>query len=669
MRCNPWRWLWGLIPLAMLSWISLHLNQQIIESDLKVRTTEALERAGLGWANAEFDGRDAILTGRATEESEPAKATELVRRVWGVRIVDQRTDLVEKVERYVWSATRSEGNRLRLSGYVPGEQTRRAVLSAARAAFPGARVEDAMQIARGAPERSLFLGGIDFGLKQLAGLKQGSVDLAGTDFSISGEAMDQASLKAIRAQLATGMPKGLRLAADRITAPVVSPYVWSAKSSGSQVVLAGFVPSAEVRDRLFGEAKRLFPRHAIIDRMDIGSGEPEGFAQAAEAGLKQLYQLREGSVALKAKGINLEGVAEDEPTASAVRRAFISAIAQPLAATTDIRWPKPPPPPPAPEAPVAVTPTGPYITSAELQDSVIELSGAAPSEQDRIALVAAVRGKFPDKTVKDNLVVRPGAPQGWQACFMAGLSGLPKLDTGAVRQSGLVLDVSGRTDDDDIAAAASDAVRGAVSQGCSPTVRIESTGRVQAEARRKAEEARRLAAEAEARRKAEEEARRRAEEEARLAAEAEARRKAEEEAARRKAEEEARLAAIRAEADRCERLMSEAAAAGTILFKRADATLDAKSRPTLNRLVEIANSCPTFKIRVEGHTDAEGIPERNQPLSERRAAAVVDYLVGAGIDPNRLSSDGFGAERPIADNETPEGRAKNRRIEFKVLTE
>jgi len=81
------------------------------------------------------------------------------------------------------------------------------------------------------------------------------------------------------------------------------------------------------------------------------------------------------------------------------------------------------------------------------------------------------------------------------------------------------------------------------------------------------------------------------------------------------------------------------------------------------------NQCPAFKISVEGHTDSEGIPERNNPLSERRAKAVSDYLTAAGVDASRLSTVGYGAERPIADNETAAGRAKNRRIEFKVIAE
>jgi outer membrane protein OmpA-like peptidoglycan-associated protein len=668
MRCNPWRWLWGLLLIAPLSWIALHLHQTEIENDLRARSVEALEGAGLGWARTAFDGRDATLTGLAPEEGDPLKAADLLRRVWGVRVVDARTDLIQKVQDFVWSATRTEGKRIKLSGFVPGEPSRRSVLSAVKATLPGFRVEDTMQLARGAPSRDVFLTGVGFGLKQLAALKEGRVELSGTTFSIAGQAPDQGSLKAIRARLKSGMPEGISLGREALTGPVIANYVWDAALAGNQIVMSGYAPSTGVRDQLFQHAKKLFPRHAVIDRMEIGEGAPVGFAEAATVSIAQLFQLEEGKASLSGRAFTLQGRAQDETTAGTVRTAFARAIGAPFTATAEITAPKTPPPPPEPVA-AAPEPEGPYVTRARIENGTIELTGDVPSEDERIALVAATRSRFPDLSVKDSLEVRPGGDPGWQACLLAGIGGLGHLVSGDLSMTGLVLDLAGKTDDDEIAEAVPAEVRGAASQDCITTVQVESSGEKQAEARRLAQEAARLA----------EEARRKAEDEARLAAEAEARRQAEEEA-RRKAEEEARLAAARAaeearraaaraEADKCEKLLGAAVAEGSINFKRADATLESRSKPTLDRLVKIANECPAFRISIEGHTDSEGIPERNNPLSERRAKAVVDYLVDAGVDPDRLSSVGFGAERPIADNDTAEGRAKNRRIEFRVIAE
>jgi outer membrane protein OmpA-like peptidoglycan-associated protein len=177
----------------------------------------------------------------------------------------------------------------------------------------------------------------------------------------------------------------------------------------------------------------------------------------------------------------------------------------------------------------------------------------------------------------------------------------------------------------------------------------------------------RLAAEAEAKRKADEAAaRKKAEDDARRAAEAEAKRKADEVIAKKKAEEAAVVAARKAEADKCQTAMRTVASAGVIQFERASAALSRVSHQTLDKLAVAANVCPTMKIDIEGYTDAEGTPERNQGLSERRAQSVLDYLVSAGVAAGRLQAIGYGEQRPVAPNDTPENRARNRRIEFSV---
>jgi OOP family OmpA-OmpF porin len=106
-----------------------------------------------------------------------------------------------------------------------------------------------------------------------------------------------------------------------------------------------------------------------------------------------------------------------------------------------------------------------------------------------------------------------------------------------------------------------------------------------------------------------------------------------------------------------------------ILFDRAKADIDPKSSLTIARLAEIIKSCPGTRVEVAGHTDNEGEPDRNQRLSDRRARAVVRSLEYAGVPADRLSAVGFGAERPVADNGTAKGMARNRRIEFRAYTD
>jgi outer membrane protein OmpA-like peptidoglycan-associated protein len=79
------------------------------------------------------------------------------------------------------------------------------------------------------------------------------------------------------------------------------------------------------------------------------------------------------------------------------------------------------------------------------------------------------------------------------------------------------------------------------------------------------------------------------------------------------------------------------------------------------------NQYPTLKIEISGHTDNVGDAEYNQRLSVARAKAVVDYLISKGIDSSRLSYVGYGFSKPIAPNDTEEGRRLNRRSEFKII--
>jgi OmpA-OmpF porin, OOP family len=84
----------------------------------------------------------------------------------------------------------------------------------------------------------------------------------------------------------------------------------------------------------------------------------------------------------------------------------------------------------------------------------------------------------------------------------------------------------------------------------------------------------------------------------------------------------------------------------------------------LDAVVEALHSYPKIKIEIQGHTDNKGSPVYNKALSERRAAAVRKYLTSKGVDSDRLTSHGYGMERPIVSNDTDQGRALNRRVQF-----
>jgi outer membrane protein OmpA-like peptidoglycan-associated protein len=103
-----------------------------------------------------------------------------------------------------------------------------------------------------------------------------------------------------------------------------------------------------------------------------------------------------------------------------------------------------------------------------------------------------------------------------------------------------------------------------------------------------------------------------------------------------------------------------------VRFARGEAKLDGPSRGVLERFAMLAGRCPGVGLRVIGHTDARGKARRNLLLSQRRARAVVGYLVDKGIDARRLEAVGYGEARPVVPNDTARNRARNRRIELEV---
>lgn len=713
MRCNPSYWLLGLIPIAMLSWIAVHFEQGNIEFDLSRRTAEALKRSGLEWANLRFVGRDAVLIGKAPEERDPLRALASIENVWGVRVVSDRSGLLDSVANYRWSAAWLGDGRVQLAGDVPSEDARRALISAARNAFQGATISDDMRLARGAIDRNAWVAGAIFAIRNLAGLKRGQASLAMLDLSIGGEARTADAYRDVREALAERRPSGLRLAREDITPPLVQPFTWGVRKSGSGIAISGFAPTDEDRQRIHGRAKALFRGMTIVDNSDLGNGAPQGWTKATVVALDQLAQLRLGDVAIEDQAMSFTGEAPDEQAAAAIRRTLKLEVPQNFKIVDRIR---------APKAEI-VLPSGGYVMGIVNNGSSLDLVGTVPSEAARGALIDAIKARFPGRQLNDKSQVAPGAPDGWQQCVVAGLASLPRLKTGKSILTDHRLAVSGNTDDYAASQSVPADVKAAAGQTCETTTDIAFTGKMKTDLAWRAtrepngmvtiegdapDDASRVhiveiaqqifagssvtdnmkivGASSEPWSSA-----------AHLGLEEMARLKNGEVAISGKqfvikgtAESDQLAGDIRSvlstdlppgfksrdeitvmsaeerAADNCQTLMRQASAKGTINFARAKADLTSDSTDTLRDLAQIANACPTFKIQIEGHTDSEGTDERNQRLSDRRARAVADFLAQNGVDPRRLAAIGYGATRPIADNSTPEGRAKNRRIEFTV---
>ncbi|MFM2422898.1 MAG: hypothetical protein RL291_1428 [Pseudomonadota bacterium] len=731
MRCNPLRWLWGLIPVVMLSWLAVQGEHQRIERDLAERVQASLAAQGQRWAGASFSGRDGIVSGRANDEADLPRAESLARNVYGVRVIENRSSLIEKADRYVWGATKRD-RTVTLTGFAPNENTKASIVRTAGERFPGYTIVDQMRLARGLSQQDTWLTGLNFGMSQLARLERGEAKMDNLALTVEGDAADFGNYRTVRQALGSQMPAGVRLASENVRPPAVRPFTWGARHGNNQVLLQGHVPSEAAKADLFRQAQQAFPRVTVVDRTEVARGAPQGFVAAAQRNIADLARLLSGAADISDTTSQLSGEAANEGTARSVMTGYQSGLGQGFRGTATVRYPEPPPPPPPPP-PVVVAPPppppppapkaiSPYITSVASLGSRMILSGYVPSPEARQRLVASTERAFPGRQIEDRLEVGPGAPDGWGACADGHLAGLSRLENGRFVMRDRRAELTGGTYDEALVTSLPASVRSATQNDCESTARIELLpdpepnlvwratrqgndvvleGDVPNAQTRSAlmDSARRRfpnATVTDRMRIVEYRGRRwgqtaddglamladlRSGEVAldrrnmTLRGEApsnEAKGRAVGLLGRERERGYSVREAVTVRTDReiaaeaCQATLQRVAREGIIQFERASAALAQSSNATLDRIVAAARQCPGLAVDIEGHTDNEGTEERNKALSERRARSVVDYLVRAGIPANQLKAVGYGAGRPIAPNDTAEGRARNRRIEFTV---
>jgi len=104
-----------------------------------------------------------------------------------------------------------------------------------------------------------------------------------------------------------------------------------------------------------------------------------------------------------------------------------------------------------------------------------------------------------------------------------------------------------------------------------------------------------------------------------------------------------------------------------VYFAQNSADLSALSAEILTKIAGLVKATPGTIVIIEGHSDSTGEAGYNRVISENRAVSVRNYLVNRGIEPSRFTASGFGSDKPISPNDTPEGRSKNRRAVIRIL--
>lgn len=615
---------------------------------------------------------------------------------------------------YTWSATKSAGNEIVLEGFAPSAQARADIAAQAASANDGATIVNNLQVASGAPDG--FDALTAFGLGQLPSLATGKVSTSNLDYAIEGTAIDSVAFDEATAVANGTLPAGAALASADIAPPAADGgYVWGAqKAVDGTVTLTGLMPNTAARDRIAARAAEVNPGATIDNQIRIASGAPEGFVDAADFSLGYLPNFSAGSASLSGLDMSVEGQALD-------LNAFDAAGALGASAPNGYTL----------QANVSLPPaSGAYELVATKTDDVLVLNGVAPSEEAKATIIQAAEA-LDGINVVDRISLASGAPDGidWGQSGAFAVTGLEGIRNGTAALRAQALSIDGEATDGDSFAAANavwdgdlpagtslaskairlpqispyewtaergdtvtisgyvpsrdvgDAIAATAADLFGPSIAVtdnqqlaggapvgfDAASSVGLNAINRLQDAR-----AEIRDNT-------------LRVTGVAATEAAKEAIERNVENgippgftsvaeltvlplpSATDTATPVTLDQCQAQLNNLLQEGQIRFETNEAIINEASFGLLDQLAYTAQTCPDARIEVGGHTDSDGSAEYNQRLSDSRATAVVNYLTAAGVSADRLDARGFGEDQPIADNTTQEGKAQNRRIEFKVI--
>jgi outer membrane protein OmpA-like peptidoglycan-associated protein len=704
---NWQRWIRpGLIVTFVVAAAALLTRHGAVEHDIGGRVAAELAADGLGWATVDVSGRDVTIRGMAPSVDAQDQAVVAAGKVRGVRGVTNASDLLPIVSPYVWSAKR-DGRSVTLTGSVPSEGSRAAVLAAARRALPEAEIRDGMELARGAP--ATFNSATAFSLARLASLGEGVVTLTDSTLAVNGTAANAQAYVDARDAFTQQLPAAVILGPIDVLPARADPFVFSANFDGKSISLVGFVPNDIVHKTLVSTTKATLPNVPVVDSVVIASGEPPGFAEAASFAIAQLDRMHDGGVTLDGLNLDVAGTAKSVDDYDALLENLSAGLPQGMKIVS---------------AAIAPAVASPYGWAAEKSDSGVVLSGYVPSAADHEEVVATARIVFAGLPVDDRVRVAAGEPRmDWIGAIKFAMGQLGRLARGSVaigdhaysiqgeaataESYGEILDTNGRT-----LPASLTLKQGAVTPPIVKPFRfiaerrgagIAMSGYVPDEAARDEifETAHRKFGSAE------------------VSGDLVYAAGAPDgfiDAVTAGLQALSRLAGGHVEvvdnavtvqglvyqpaavgdiadslsaalpdgftgdatgvetrqddqpiaATECRDRIQSVLHSGRIAFEGTQAEISSDSVGILDRVSAVLARCNDAEVEVGAHSDSDGSASRNRDRTQARADAIVDFLVSAGIKRERLAGVGYGEKNPIADNSTAAGKATNQRIEFSV---
>ena len=389
-----------------------------IAVDVAQRTQERLAAEGRSWAKVAIDGRDVTLSGTAPDPSERVLAAESADRVFGVRVVADATTVLPLASPWAWGIERTE-IATELFGAVSSEEARRDMRAAAATALGSPPPKDSTTPARGAP--SDWTARRDLALALAADLKTGKVEWVGDELRVSGTPRDFAAWQAMNRRLAAATNG--KIVADLVT-PAPPRWSFSATRAGDRLVLDGFLPSVEDRDRIVAAAKEAAA--TVEDRTTVAPGAAEGTDAALDFAVRALAGMTDGGVKIDPAGFTIAGRAKTRAIWSELKARLKAGVPGGLPLVAD--------------GLVPVEPDS-YALSLKTGDGGVTAEGFAPDAESRDRIASALAENF--GRVAANIELAPGAPAGFVDTVVALLPSLARfasvdarLADGAVKVSG-----------------------------------------------------------------------------------------------------------------------------------------------------------------------------------------------------------------------------------------
>lgn len=418
------KWIWpGVITSVVLTAGTAFIKTEPIQGELSSGATNQLTGKH-SWANVDISGRDITLSGTAPSQEAVAEASKIASEVYGVRVVNQKTELLALVKPYTLTAEKKDG-KLTVSGFAPNDAERENILSAAKESSGGLEVVDDITLARGNPEN---VSGINaYAIGALSGLAAGTAKISDTAISVTGNANEVADYQGTLDYL-TNVPSGVEIASQDIKPATISPYTFNAVKSAGKVSLEGFVPSFETKDAVGEKFASVNPGTTIENNLKIALGAPQGAdwpkATADFSGI--LSMLENGSVSVNDADVTYEGKLPKGGTLDA----FNAAVKGDSFKGLNIAGISIVEPAIEQEEEPTIPTVSPYLWIVSKEDGKISVSGSVTSDEERASVVEAAKSTFGVSEVDDQQTLGLGSPDGYDAARTALSKGLKFLDSG-----------------------------------------------------------------------------------------------------------------------------------------------------------------------------------------------------------------------------------------------